>query len=88
MSATATSSPPTGQCCRFSIATRAESDVVVRVLMLLRRRGCTVVAVNFQRADRHGPGCFEVSVEAPSRIRPSLEDWLMGLVDVVGVGPG
>jgi acetolactate synthase regulatory subunit len=88
MPATATSSSPPGQRCRLSIATRAESDVVVRVLVLLRRRGCTVVAVNFQRADRHGPGRFEVSVEAPSRIRPSLEDWLMGLVDVVAVGPG
>jgi acetolactate synthase regulatory subunit len=88
MPPTATSSPPTGQRCRLSIAARAESDVVVRVLVLLRRRGCTVVAVDFRRADRHGPGCFEVSVEAPSRIRASLEDWLMGLVDVGAVGPG
>jgi acetolactate synthase regulatory subunit len=73
---------------RLSLTTRAESDVVVRVLMLLRRRGCTVVAVDFRRPDRHGPGCFEVSVEAPSRIGHRLEDWLTGLVDVVGVDPG
>jgi acetolactate synthase regulatory subunit len=73
---------------RLSLTTRAESDAVVRVLVLLRRRGCGVVAVNFQRADGHGPGCFEVSVEAPSRTGHRLEDWLMGLVDVLAVGPG
>jgi acetolactate synthase regulatory subunit len=76
------------QRCRLSLTTRAESDVVVRVLMLLRRRGCTVVAVNFRRPDRHGPGCFEVAVEAPSRTGHRLEDWLRGLVDVVAVDPG
>jgi hypothetical protein len=56
--------------------------------MLLRRRGCTVVAVDFHRADRHGPGRLEVSVEAPSRTGHRLEEWLRGLVDVVAVGPG
>jgi acetolactate synthase regulatory subunit len=72
----------------LSLTTRAESDVVVRVLMLLRRRGCTVVAVNYRRPDRHGPGRFEVTVEAPPRVGHRLEDWLRGLVDVVAVGPG
>jgi acetolactate synthase regulatory subunit len=86
MPTTATNS--LGHRCRLSITTRAESDVVVRVLMLLRRRGCSVVAVNFRRADRHGPGCLEVSVDAPPRIGHCLEDWLRGLVDVVAVGPG
>jgi acetolactate synthase regulatory subunit len=85
--------PPTtttkpAQHCRLSLTTRAESDVVVRVLVLLRRRGCTVVAVDFHRADRHGPGRLEVSVDAPSRIGHRLEEWLMGLVDVLAVGPG
>ena len=81
------SSRVAAQRCRLSLTTGAESDVVLRVLVLLRRRGCSVVAVNFRRADRHGPGCFEVSVEAPSRIRHRLEEWLMGLVDVLAVGP-
>jgi acetolactate synthase regulatory subunit len=71
--------------CRFSLTTRADSDVVVRVLMLLRRRGCRVVAVNFRRADRHGPGNFELSVDAPTRVGHRLEEWLRGLVDVVAV---
>jgi acetolactate synthase regulatory subunit len=70
---------------RLSLTTRAGSDVVVRALVLLRRRGCNVVGVDFQRGDRHGPGSFEVSVEAPPRIGHRLEDWLMGLVDVMAV---
>jgi acetolactate synthase regulatory subunit len=82
-----TTSPPAHRC-RLSLTTRADSDVVVRALMLLRRRGCTVVAVNYRRSDHHGPGCFEVSVEAPLRVGHRLEDWLRGLVDVVAVGPG
>jgi acetolactate synthase regulatory subunit len=70
---------------RLSLTTRAESDVVVRALVLLRRRGCNVVGVEFQRGDRHGPGSFKVSVEAPPRIGHCLADWLMGLVDVTAV---
>jgi acetolactate synthase regulatory subunit len=77
--------PTTTQPCRLSLTTRAGSDVVVRALVLLRRRGCDVVGVDFQRADRHGPGSFEVSVEAPAHIGRSLEGWLMGLVDVMAV---
>jgi acetolactate synthase regulatory subunit len=73
---------------RLSLTTRADSDVLVRVLVLLRRRGCTVVTVNFRCPDRHRPGCFEVSVDAPTRIGHRLEEWLRGLVDVVEVGPG
>jgi acetolactate synthase regulatory subunit len=76
-----TTTPPR----RLSLTTRAGSDVVVRALVLLRRRGCNVVGVEFRRADRHGPGSFEVSVEAPPRVGPRLEDWLMGLVDVMAV---
>jgi acetolactate synthase regulatory subunit len=83
-----TTTNPPAQRCRLSVTTRAESDAVVRVLVLLRRRGCTVVAVDFHRADRHGPGRLEVSVDAPSRTGHRLEDWLRGLVDVVAVGPG
>jgi hypothetical protein len=77
--------PTTTHPCRLSLTTRAGSDVVVRALVLLRRRGCNVVGVSFRGADRHRPGSFEVSVEAPVRVRHCLEAWLMGLVDVVEV---
>jgi acetolactate synthase regulatory subunit len=77
--------PTTTKPRRLSLTTEADSDVVVRVLILLRRRGCRIVSVNFRCGDRHGPGSFDVSVEAPDRIERSLESWLEGLVDVRSV---
>jgi len=74
--------PTTARPRRLALTTEGDSDVVVRVLMLLRRRGCKIVSVNFRRGDRHGPGAFDVSVEAPGRIEQCLESWLEGLVDV------
>lgn len=71
--------------CRFLLETNPEPDVLVRVLTLLRRRGCHIVALDFHEADRHGPGRFEVSVRAPTRIGHRLEAWLAGLVDVTDV---
>jgi acetolactate synthase regulatory subunit len=70
---------------RFVLETGANSDVLLRVLVLLRRRGCHIAAVDFRIADRHGPGRFEVTVEAPSRVAHRLESWLAGLVDVTAV---
>jgi acetolactate synthase regulatory subunit len=71
--------------CRFLLETNPEPDVLVRVLTLLRRRGCRLVALDFHEADQHGPGRFEVSVRAPTRIGHRLESWLTGLVDVIAV---
>jgi acetolactate synthase regulatory subunit len=90
MPTTTTLDPPTGarpvaRRRRLSLVTDADSDVVVRVLILLRRRGCTIVSVHFRRADRHGPGSFEVTVEAPGRIEHCLASWLKGLVEVRSV---
>ena len=70
---------------RLAISTTDREDVLVRVLTLLRRRGCRIVAVDFQCADRHGPGRLEISIEAPGRLEPVIERWLLGLVDVVAV---
>ena len=67
---------------RIVLDTNPEPDVLVRVLTVLRRRGCRIVAVDFHEADHHGPGRFEVTVRAPSRIGHRLETWLNGLVDV------
>ena len=68
---------------RYSVETTGRDDVLVRALALLRRRGCRIVAVDFLTADRHGPGRFEVCVEAPPRTEHRIEAWLAALVDVV-----
>ena len=73
---------------RYAVETTGRGDVLVRALALLRRRGCRIVAVDFHEADRHGPGRFEVCVEAPPRTEHRIEAWLSALVDVVGVRRG
>jgi acetolactate synthase regulatory subunit len=70
---------------RIALETTGTGDVLVRVLTLLRRRGCRIVAVDFHEGDRHGPGRLELSVDAPARIEHRLESWLLGLVDVLEV---
>ena len=73
---------------RYAVETTGRDDVLVRVLALLRRRGCRIVAVDFHTADRHGPGRFEVCVEAPPRTEDRIEAWLAALVDVLEVRSG
>ena len=73
---------------RYAVETTGSGDVLVRALALLRRRGCRIVAVDFHEADRHGPGRFDVCVEAPARTGHRIEAWLSALVDVVEVRPG
>jgi acetolactate synthase regulatory subunit len=70
---------------RYAVETTGRDDVLVRALALLRRRGCRIVAVDFHEADRHGPGRFDVCVDAPPRTEHRIEAWLAALVDVVEV---
>jgi acetolactate synthase regulatory subunit len=70
---------------RFALDVGTAPDVLVRVLALLRRRQCRVVAVHFHEADRHGPGRFELTVLAPPRTADRVDAWLSGLVDVYAV---
>jgi acetolactate synthase regulatory subunit len=70
---------------RLDLTTTGRDDVLVRVLTLLRRRGCRIVAVDFHEADRHRPERFELAIDAPARIEHALENWLLGLVDVIAV---
>ena len=70
---------------RLALETTGREDVLVRVLTLLRRRGCRIVAVDFHEADRHRPERFELAIDAPARIEHALESWLLGLVDVTEV---
>jgi acetolactate synthase regulatory subunit len=70
---------------RLALETTGREDVLVRVLTLLRRRGCRIVAVEFHEGDRHRPERLEVAIEAPPRVEHALESWLLGLVDVIAV---
>jgi acetolactate synthase regulatory subunit len=70
---------------RFALTTTGGGDVLVRVLCLLRRRGCRIVAVDFHDGDRHAPERLELSVIAPVRVEDRLESWLLGLIDVLEV---
>lgn len=73
---------------RLSVLTTEAPDALVRVLCLLRRRGCTIVSVDFVRADRHRPGRLEIAVRTDSRVSHRLREWLLGLVDVLAVEEG
>jgi acetolactate synthase small subunit len=70
---------------RFSVLTTDGPDALMRVLVLLRRRGCTVVSLDYARADRHRSGRLEVAVRTDSRVAHRLRAWLLQLVDVVVV---
>ena len=83
--APATPAPSAARPRRLALETTGREDVLARVLTLLRRRGCRIVAVDFHEADRHGPGRLELAIETPPRIEHALESWLMGLVDVIAV---
>jgi len=63
----------------------ADPDAMVRVLGVLRRRGCEIAAVDYRRADRHAPARFEVAFDAPARTGRRVEEWLANLVDVLEV---
>jgi acetolactate synthase regulatory subunit len=71
---------------RLALDVGTARDVLVRVLALLRRRQCRIVAVHFQEADRHRPGRFELTILAPRRTVDRVDAWLAGLVDVYSVG--
>ncbi len=73
---------------RFSLLMTDGPDALVRVLCLLRRRGCTIVCVDFLRGDRHRPGRLDIGVRTDSRAAHRLGAWLLQLVDVLAVEEG
>jgi hypothetical protein len=77
-----TGSPAAGSCQTWAIGLTDASDAVVRVLSALRRRRCTIVGVDFARADRHRPGHLVVSVVPPSAHAHCVARWIAALVDV------
>jgi acetolactate synthase regulatory subunit len=70
---------------RLELETTGEPDTLHRVLIWLRRRGCTLTRVDFVAEDRHGPGRFVVSVQAPPRHDDRLDRGLRAIVGVIAV---
>jgi acetolactate synthase regulatory subunit len=60
-------------------------DVLLRVLIVLRRRGCAVTHVDYAAADRHRPGHLVIGVEAPAGRAHRVDRWLANLVEVIAV---
>jgi acetolactate synthase regulatory subunit len=70
---------------RLELTTNGDPDALPRVLVWLRRRGCTITLLDYAPEDRHGPGRFVVCVEAPPRHEDRLARGLEALVDVIAV---
>ena len=73
---------------QFSLLMTETPHVLVRVLVLLLRRGCTIVSVSFHRGDRNRRGRLDVAVRTDSPLAHRLSAWLLQLVDVVAVEEG
>ena len=72
----------------LTLEVRASTDVVVRVLTTLRRRGCTITSIDYAMGDQHYPGRLRVGLEAPAQRTHCIEHWVANLVDVVAVRVG
>ncbi len=73
---------------KLSLELNESADAIVRVLMVLRRRQCRVLSVEFVAGDRHYHGRLEIGVAAPASHAHCVEDWLGQLVDVRSVESG
>ena len=69
----------------MSVDVRPAPDVVVRILVLLRRRRCAVTSVDVRAADRHRPGRLLIGFDAPSGHADRVAQWVGALVDVLEV---
>lgn len=70
---------------RYQLTTTGGSEVLIRVLSLIRRRGGEVLTLEFSCGDQHHPPVLDVAVAIESRLRPALTQRLAGLVEVLEV---
>jgi acetolactate synthase regulatory subunit len=70
---------------RLALRVTDSQDVLLRILIVLRRRGCTVTHVDYAAADRHRPGHLVIGVEAPAGRAHCVDRWLANLVEVIAV---
>ena len=74
---------PTTRHRHLAVETTADPDVLLRVLVLLRRRGCIVRGVDFSAGDRHAPTRLRIAVQSSTRPAHRLEAWLRNVVGVL-----
>jgi acetolactate synthase regulatory subunit len=79
------SAPSYGRHRRLALSTTGDPDVLLRVLMTLRRRGYSVLRVEYEHGDVHRSTVFELSVESTRRTAHQLEAWLSNIVGVLTV---
>jgi acetolactate synthase regulatory subunit len=70
---------------RYELSTTGGSEVLLRVIGLVRRRYGEVVALDFHRGDRHRPSVLEIAVAIDRRQGSTLGLRLAGLIDVLAV---
>jgi len=83
--APAAASAPTTPLRRYELSTTGGSEVLMRVLGLVRRRCGEVVTLDFHRGDRHRPSVLEIAVAIDARQGSTLALRLAGLIDVLAV---
>jgi acetolactate synthase regulatory subunit len=77
--------PPATPLRRYELSTTGGSEALMRVIGLIRRRGGEIVALDFDRGDRHRPTVLKVTIAIDRRHESTLLHRLAGLIDVVGV---
>jgi len=78
--------PPVGTALRrYELTTTRGSEVLMRVIGLVRRRCGEVVTLEFRSGDRHRPQVLELAVAIDPRQGSSLGLRLAGLIDVMTV---
>jgi acetolactate synthase regulatory subunit len=73
---------------RLSIELDGGQHSLMRVLMVLHRRACTVTSVDFASADSHYRGRLIIGLVAPPAHRHCVRGWLENLVEVRAVENG
>jgi acetolactate synthase regulatory subunit len=70
---------------RIELETTGDADVLLRVMVVLRRRGFAVRAVEFRAGDQHAPPRLHMTVASASARPHQLSAWLRNVVGVVDV---
>ena len=77
--------PPASSVRRYELTTTGGSDVLMRVIGLVRRRCGEVLALEFRCGDRHRPPVLELAVAVDGPHGRALAARLAALIDVLDV---
>jgi acetolactate synthase regulatory subunit len=78
-------STPLGRERRIEIETADDPNVLLRVMVVLRRRGFHVRSVEFRAGDHHAPPRLHMTVAPRTRLDHQLAAWLRNVVGVIAV---